>query len=586
MLDNLTMQRRDIMEEALVFNNNPIGASILEAITSGLYTNNLNCIREYVQNSLDAKALKIEICYINGGSSIEIRDDGHGMDRNQLIDALTVGYSSKGEGDIGWRGLGIWSGAAVCNTLHIVTKANNSPRLSIDINCRGITKANRTDNAEKAINDSLSNLMYDDNDSAPFTKITLEGIYEPLRETFSKEKLTQFLKDTVPMKFSSSFIQGDEILENLEKFGIPRPNTAILVDGEEVFKDPAFNCSVLRHPAIVPIQSEDRILAVAWFLNTSASKKIKNGSITFRKSNFRIGDTALVFANSKVINKGWQIGEIHVLDKNIVENASRDNFEASSYELSKMYTALNPILEGLQNLAHYSSESYMDKEIKNLQTPNSTYNIAKSIKKKSKRKVCPELHTLTDQVDKKAEEQRERLKQISQEKIPTPSVTSPVSTSGGPSPTKMFETLSWSSLNKEDAIENSLIAMLRELYEISKSGKYRTFPVATGMLLRSVYEQCINTVISSNKLKPANKLESNENNLFKWIDSGRIKDGNELKPSLESILKFKHRERLNNNIHNPEIARMTPEILESLATGGMCSFIQAAINYITKHRGS
>ena len=574
------------MQEILKFDKNPIGASVLEAITSGLYTNNLNCIREYLQNALDAGALKVEISYINGGSSIEIRDDGRGMDKNQLINALTVGYSSKSEGDVGWRGLGIWSGAAVCDALHIVTKAEKSPRLSIDVDCNSITKANSTDNAEEAILNSLGNLISDDDDSPPFTKITLAGIYGPLRETFSKENLIRFLKETVPMKFSTDFIPGNEILESLEKYGIPRPKTSILVEGEELFKNPAHNNSVLDHPAIVPIKSEGLILAVAWFLNTGTNKKIKNGSITFRKSNFRVGDTSLVFANSNVNNKGWQIGEIHVLNKNIVENASRDSFEASSSELDKLYASLTPILEGLQVLAQYSSESYLDKTVKGSEGPFSTYVYNESIVKKPRRKVCSELHTLTEQVDERAKKQREYLKERYQKKDLTPAVTKSMPTGGGPPPTKMFETLKWDALLRENADENALIATIEELHKLSKSENYKKFPIATGMLLRSAYEQCIVLIIKSNKLTLPSKLESKEDNLIKWVDSKRIEGGESIKASLKSVKDSNYRERLNNNVHNLEVARMTPEILESLATGGMCSFIQAAIDYIAEHRGS
>ena len=574
------------MQEILKFDKNPIGASVLEAITSGLYTNNLNCIREYLQNALDAGALKVEISYINGGSSIEIRDDGRGMDKNQLINALTVGYSSKSEGDVGWRGLGIWSGAAVCDALHIVTKAEKSPRLSIDVDCNSITKANSTDNAEEAILNSLGNLISDDDDSPPFTKITLAGIYGPLRETFSKENLIRFLKETVPMKFSTDFIPGNEILESLEKYGIPRPKTSILVEGEELFKNPAHNNSVLDHPAIVPIKSEGLILAVAWFLNTGTNKKIKNGSITFRKSNFRVGDTSLVFANSNVNNKGWQIGEIHVLNKNIVENASRDSFEASSSELDKLYASLTPILEGLQVLAQYSSESYLDKTVKGSEGPFSTYVYDESIIKKPRRKVCSELHTLTEQVDERAKKQREYLKERYQKKDLTPAVTKSMPTGGGPPPTKMFETLKWDALLRENADENALIATIEELHKLSKSENYKKFPIATGMLLRSAYEQCIVLIIKSNKLTPPSKLESKEDNLIKWVDSKRIEGGESIKASLKSVKDSNYRERLNNNVHNLDVARMTPEILESLATGGMCSFIQAAIDYIAEHRGS
>lgn len=61
-----------------------IGSSIIEIITAGLYANNLNCLREYVQNSIDGGAGKIDVGICNGGRTITLSDDGVGMGESEL----------------------------------------------------------------------------------------------------------------------------------------------------------------------------------------------------------------------------------------------------------------------------------------------------------------------------------------------------------------------------------------------------------------------------------------------------------------------------------------------------------------------
>ena len=72
---------------------NVAGARVIEALTSGLYDGNSNCIREYVQNAVDSHSDIVEIEHLNNEQDIRIRDYGEGMDRDQLVDALKFGYS-------------------------------------------------------------------------------------------------------------------------------------------------------------------------------------------------------------------------------------------------------------------------------------------------------------------------------------------------------------------------------------------------------------------------------------------------------------------------------------------------------------
>src|SRR5260221_13791102 len=93
-----------------------IGGDLIGIISKGLYPDPLDCIREYVQNSVDGKAKNVVIKIT--GNSVIIRDDGRGMDLAGLVQARRLGLSNKSQDeDVGFRGIGIYSGFDICNRL-------------------------------------------------------------------------------------------------------------------------------------------------------------------------------------------------------------------------------------------------------------------------------------------------------------------------------------------------------------------------------------------------------------------------------------------------------------------------------------
>ena len=70
-----------------------IGGELLGILSKGLYPDPLDCIREYVQNSVDAKAKNVTIKIT--GNSVMISDDGMGMDLDELVQARRLGLSIK-----------------------------------------------------------------------------------------------------------------------------------------------------------------------------------------------------------------------------------------------------------------------------------------------------------------------------------------------------------------------------------------------------------------------------------------------------------------------------------------------------------
>src|SRR6266540_6704248 len=107
----------------LSFFDHEVGGELLNILSKGLYTNPLDAIREYVQNAIDANANEVKVQIT--GNSVFILDWGDGMNRDQLLEARKFGVSSKSIAqNVGFRGIGIYSGFDLCERLIIRTKTH------------------------------------------------------------------------------------------------------------------------------------------------------------------------------------------------------------------------------------------------------------------------------------------------------------------------------------------------------------------------------------------------------------------------------------------------------------------------------
>jgi hypothetical protein len=320
----------------LKFERGDIGARLLESITRGLYDGNLNCIREYVQNSIDSKAKKIDVILENGNENLAIRDNANGMDKDGIKSALRLGWSDKTEDDIGWRGIGIWSGVSVCKKLVIITKSQNSGKYIIEIDCdklrKEIEKNRDVFEVLTAITSEIEEEELGKSDVYQhFTEIRLEKILPQLRTVFNQDDIKKFLEDTVPAPFDEEFSQGKEIEKWLNKKGVKMPQSEIFFQNERIFRAPRKSIATFSNFITKEFIVKDHLIAVAWFVTTKNNKVISDdtGGIVFKKKGFTIGDTNLVIKqHNKSYNK-WQIGEIHIVSKEIRENSPRNNFESS-----------------------------------------------------------------------------------------------------------------------------------------------------------------------------------------------------------------------------------------------------------------
>src|SRR6266849_3898941 len=102
------------------FSKEDIGAEILPILTSGLYRDTLDALREYIQNAIDADSDLIEL-FIDP-DIVSINDNG--MTEMEARQAIRLGISEKNpKENVGFRGIGVYSAFNLCDTLEVYTKS-------------------------------------------------------------------------------------------------------------------------------------------------------------------------------------------------------------------------------------------------------------------------------------------------------------------------------------------------------------------------------------------------------------------------------------------------------------------------------
>lgn len=168
-------------------------------------------------------------------------------------------------------------------------------------------------------------------------------------------------------------------------------------------------------------------------------------------------------------------------------------------------------------------------------------------------------------------------------------------TPGGPSPRVFFETVSWQGkLDATNQQHQGLLVAIDELFRLSKINcgrqkAYQTFPVATGMILRTVYEQALRLRLMQVNLwgtycqsrsgalptlsSIENFINSQNNKNIVFPDQGMVN-------TFDRVIAATHRDFLNANMHYPGNIRVTSASLEAIAAGGMYALIQGIIDLI------
>ena len=359
------------------FTDEAIGTNLIEIITSGLYDGNQNCLREYIQNSIDSRAKNIDVFFENGSESLIIKDDGSGMSKKELKEAWYMGISSKKEEDTGWRGIGIWSGVPACNRIVIITKKMNDKKYRIEIDNKKILDGNvdkqslldfltsATGDIEEIDLGADESFEYDH-----FTMVRLESILKTQKDVFGEKVIHDYLIEAVPAPFDKDrFSFAPEIEGWLREKGVKLPDVNINFCHKPIFKPPCkddiFFKKVIKHEFKVG----DQLVAVGWFITSIENEQLEkpNKGIYFKKKGYTIGNENLVRNLYDKTYHQWQYGEIHVISEEVRENAARNNFEYNSGVVGPFLEEVGDFIGKLQSVNRYTSNRALGKQIGSVQ---------------------------------------------------------------------------------------------------------------------------------------------------------------------------------------------------------------------------
>lgn len=345
-----------------------VGGELLNILSKGLYTNPLDAIREYVQNAIDANTDEVQIQIT--GNSVWVLDHGDGMDRDHILQAREFGVSRKSiEENVGFRGIGIYSGFDLCERLVIRSKPRyETVEHILEFHfgeMRRKLETARLDPVRPVISLSalLSNHTYyryepSSNIETSFTLVQLEELSDNhIHKLSAVKEMKNYILNNLPVRFSSEFKFADEIEKELRK-NVPGYKSARIV--LKIENNPTV---VVEKPSIPDVlepetgfiyDSKKNKLAYYWACLTSKNEAISSrganyqnfAGLVYKQKGFTIGNREhlqIHFTRKQLYP--WWTGEIYVISPQVIPTSARDDFEAGPPKDS-LEAAVKDLLSG------------------------------------------------------------------------------------------------------------------------------------------------------------------------------------------------------------------------------------------------
>jgi hypothetical protein len=354
-----------------------IGGELLAILSKGLYTDPLHCIREYVQNAVDANARSATIKIT--GNSVHIFDNGDGMSLEELVQSRQFGLSLKSLTEhVGFRGIGIYSGFDLCNHLRITSKKTGDTRQHLLVFEFGAMKAQLEEDKQKSASGRKTSLVellsahtkicripQSMPEDLHFTHIEMQEISDVhIKKLSNHEELKHYMIRNLPIDFDEKFDYRKQINEQLD-LEVPGYKAITLIlqfDGlpDIIVTKPAIPHLQSPKMGAITIGSGKNVRKVAYYwacLNTERDRIAQNArfvpevvksqdrsirdaveqefrtyeGFVYKMKGFTVGnrDRLRHCFSSKPQLYPWYTGEVYVLDTAVVPKADRDDFETN-----------------------------------------------------------------------------------------------------------------------------------------------------------------------------------------------------------------------------------------------------------------
>jgi len=375
------MQRNALKErqklEAVEAETVRVGKDVIAILTTGMYVSPITVYREYIQNAADSidaardqrlfkndECGSVTISFDHAERSIRIRDNGAGVTtENAVSTLLAIGGSHKRETSArGFRGVGRLSGLAYCRELEFRTKASGDPTVvSVVWDCRALRErlaATSFDGDLKRIVSDVVSVWREPAETRAehFFEVRLNEVARLRNDILLNERMVaNYLSQVAPLPFAPDFSFANCIQERLSTHRSAVPIN--LTVANEILSRPFHDKSALAGTShelkiedIEFIEFPDvdgKTGAVGWVAHHEYIRSLPTAlgvrGLRARFGDLQVGDANLFEDSFKEPRfNGWSIGEIHVIDRRIVPNVRRDNFE-TNHHYYNLLVQLGPV---------------------------------------------------------------------------------------------------------------------------------------------------------------------------------------------------------------------------------------------------
>lgn len=367
-----------------------IGASVLETLTTGMYTDPIIIYREYIQNACDAidQAVRegllpnkrrqgsISICIDTEKRYVSIEDNGAGVPAEMFHRTVgDIANSAKEAGrDKGFRGIGRLAGLAYCKKLVFTTRTAGERSIS-RLECDAIkfcAMVNEKGHTAAEVLAAAFSFSTEDGEKEPahFFRVEMIDVVREADALLARDRIRSYLSFVAPAAFDQSFYQRNMISDYVVQHNFPLDEYGIILDGQRIFKAYRTNYSYrdnkpdsIQDLAFKELRAKDgTILAWLWYAHTGFLGAIQGkdhelGGIRVRVGNIQIGDKdSLRSFYPEARFAGYVLGELHVLPSaRLRPNARRDYFN-NSPQLTQLEEAFREIALEIKKLCRDGSD--------------------------------------------------------------------------------------------------------------------------------------------------------------------------------------------------------------------------------------
>ena len=368
------------------FTKEDIGGEILPILTTGLYRNTLDALREYIQNAVDAEADEIQL--VVDPDVVSLTDDGTGMGREQARNAIRFGVSDKSPlENVGFRGIGIYSGFNICDSLEVYTKSRtdgNTYKLTFDFygirtklleeqerRSRGLPPALHL---ERLLEQSVFMETLGEEDFRRVgTTVIMSGLLPAAYGQINDwDQVVDYLRNVVPLPFNPDFRYGKLIEKRFQQRDYRVIPLKLQIGSQQgmlfrPYTDDLFKNRGRHAPEVFDIKGpNNQEFGFAWVCVNDARETIKDvklRGLLLKKFGFSISDRRYLepFFGRPTYSRRIT-GEVILTNERLIPNAARSDFEHNSTR-QDFITQLPRLTGAIDRWANNIQESERAREV-------------------------------------------------------------------------------------------------------------------------------------------------------------------------------------------------------------------------------